>query len=112
MSRMISQEKKFMRATWLFLVAVTLLTTGCYWTMEQRWEAFDQRMKQEVGVKTRDYYLSEWGMPAKRQRLTDGGEVLVWEWRGYGGAQGWNKTLTFSSDGLLKDFKREYWPRD
>ncbi len=90
------------------LIVVPLLS-GCYWTLEQRWEAFDTQMRQEIGVKTKDYYVREWGHPTKH---ANGGEILRWEFRGYGGAQGWNKILTFGPDGVLKEFQRDYWPKD
>ena len=92
------------------LVAVTLLP-GCL-TLEQRWEQFDTQRRQEIGVKTKDYYLNEWGKPAKRVKSDDGGAVWTWEFSGYGGAQGWRKTLIFTQDGVLKDFRRDYWPKE
>jgi len=101
----------FVKCAWLFLVGVPLLTTGCYQTMEQRWQAIDVQMQQEIGVKTKDYYIGEWGRPAKREKLTDGGEIIIWEQKAYGGAQGWQKTLTFSPDGVLREFSRKYWPQ-
>lgn len=85
---------------------------GCFNTMEQRWEAFDASRRAEIGVKTKDYYVSEWGRPAKREKSQDGGETLTWTFSGYGGAQGWRKTLMFTSDGVLKDFSRDYWPKE
>ena len=94
------------------LLVVILSLAGCYWTLEQRWQAFDEQMQQEIGVKTKDYYVREWGNPSKRMKTADGEDVWTWEWRGYGGTQGWNKTLTFSPDGVLKTFRREYWPKD
>lgn len=96
---------------WIVVTALWL-STGCYWTMEQRWEAFDAERRQEIGLKTRDFYLSEWGKPTKRTATQDGGEMWTWESSGYGGAQGWKKTLSFSSDGTLKDFSRDYWPKE
>jgi hypothetical protein len=103
-----------MRGISLVLVLVTaiILPAGCYLTAEQRWEAFDTQMRQDIGVKTKDYYVSEWGKPTKRRQTVDGEETLIWGWRGYGGAQGWNKSLTFASDGVLKDFQRDYWPKE
>jgi hypothetical protein len=95
----------------IVLIAVPLLS-GCYWTLEQRWEAFDAKMKQEVGVKTKDDYVREWGRPTKRAKSGDGGEILRWESRAYGGAQGWNKILTFGPDGVLTEFQRDYWPKE
>jgi hypothetical protein len=98
----------------LFCIILTLmfLLTGCYMTLEQRWEAFDAQRRQEVGMKTKNYYLTEWGKPTKRTRSHGGGEVRTWEFSGYGGAQGWRKTLAFTPDGVLKDFRREYWPKE
>jgi hypothetical protein len=93
-------------------MVVMLLLTGCYATMEQRWEAFDADRRAEIGVKTKDYYLSEWGKPAKREKSSDGAETLTWSFSGYGGAQGWRKTLLFAPDGLLEDFSRDYWPKE
>ena len=92
-------------------LAALLSLPGCL-TLEQRWEQFDQDRRQEIGVKSKDYYLSEWGKPAKRARSDDGGEVWTWEFSGYGGAQGWNKTLIFTPDGVLRDFRRDYWPKE
>ncbi len=37
---------------------------------------------------------------------------MDWEFSGYGGAQGWRKTLIFTPEGVLKDFRREYRPKD
>jgi hypothetical protein len=88
------------------------LFTGCFNTLEQRWEAFDAERREEIGVKKKDYYLTEWGKPAKRAKSEDGGEILTWEFSGYGGAQGWRKTLIFTQDGVLKDFSRDYWPKE
>lgn len=96
---------------YVVLIAVPLLS-GCFATLEERWQAFDEKTRQEVGVKTKDYYVREWGRPAKRTKAGDGGEILRWEFRGYGGAQGWDKILTFDSDGVLKDFQRDYWPKE
>jgi hypothetical protein len=93
-------------------ITTTLFFTGCYMTLEQRWAAFDAKMQQEVGVKTKDYYIAEWGRPARGAKAADGNETWVWEMKGYGGAQGWRKTLTFSPDGLLTGFKRDYWPKE
>ena len=50
------------------LLALTLLP-GCL-TREQRWEEFDTERRQEIGVKTKDHYLNEWGKPAKRVKST------------------------------------------
>jgi hypothetical protein len=72
-------------------------------------------MKQEKGIKNRDYYITKWGPPNRRAKLDDGGEVLTWEWQGYaagesgGHSQGWEKTLIFGSDGILKDHNYKYW---
>ena len=96
----------------IIMVAATLPLSGCFMTLEQRWEAFDTKMRQEVGVKTRDYYVREWGKPTKRAKAGDGGEILRWESRAYGGAQGWNKILTFGSDEVLTEFQRDYWPKE
>lgn len=103
--------RRLNRLFYVVLIAVPLLS-GCYWTLEQRWGAFDAKMRQEVGVKTKDYYVREWGQPTKRANAGDGGEILRWESRAYGGAQGWNKALTFGPDGVLKEFQRDYWPKD
>lgn len=111
MNPTIPQVEKLMRFTWLSVVAVALLASGCFGTMEQRWAAFDEQMRQEVGVKTKEYYLKEWGGPANWEKLKDGGEALTWEWRARSGTEGWQKILIFSSGGILRDFKREYWPR-
>ncbi len=94
------------------VLAALSLSAGCYWTLEQRWEAFDAKRKQEIGVKTRDFYLSEWGKLTKRATTKDGGEMWTWESYGYGGAQGWKKTRIFASDGTLNDFSRDYWPKE
>lgn len=94
------------------MLTTMLLLSGCFMTLEQRWEAFDAQRKEEIGVKTKDYYLTEWGKPAKLAKAADGGEVLTWEFSGYGGAQGWRKTLLFTRDGVLKDFRRDYWPKE
>lgn len=92
------------------LVALSLLP-GCL-TLEQRWEQFDTERRREIGVKTKEDYLREWGKPARRVKSDDGGETWTWEFSGYGGAQGWKKTLFFTRDGVLKDFRRDYWPKD
>ena len=94
------------------LAIATLLLTGCYMTLEERWQAFDAERRQEVGIKTKDYYIAEWGNPSKRTRSQEGEDVWIWESSGYGGAQGWRKTLVFSSDGVLKDVRRDYWPKE
>ena len=95
----------------IILIALPMLT-ACFNTLEQRWETFDADRRQEIGVKTKDYYIAEWGKPAKRFTSRDGGETLTWEFSGYGGAQGWRKTLMFTPDGVLKDFQRDYWPKE
>ncbi|MBS0182589.1 MAG: hypothetical protein JSS39_09325 [Nitrospira sp.] len=100
------------------LAAVVPLVSGCSMTMEQRWEteqrweAFDERMRQEIGVKTEDYYVREWGKPAKTRQTTDGGEIATWEFRDYDDAQGWNQDLTFGPDGVLTEFHRDYRPKE
>jgi hypothetical protein len=96
----------------IIMVAATLPVSGCFMTLEERWQAFDTKMQQEVGVKTKESYVREWGHPAKRAKVGDGGEILRWESRAYGGAQGWNKILTFGPDGVLKEFQRDYWPKE
>jgi len=92
-------------------VAALTLLQGCS-TLDQRWQQFDAERREEIGVKTKDYYLSEWGKPKKREQSADGGEIWTWEFSGYGGAQGWKKTLIFTPDGVLKDFRRDYWPKE
>lgn len=92
------------------LVAMALLS-GCL-TLEQRWEHFDAERRQEIGVKTKDYYFNQWGKPWKRVKSDDGGEAWTWKFSGYGGAQGWEKTLIFAQDGVLQDFRRDYWPKE
>jgi len=94
------------------ILTMLLLLTGCFMTLEQRWEAFDAERRQEIGVKTKDYYLTEWGKPAKRVTSQEGEDIWTWEFSGYGGAQGWRKTLVFAQDGRLKDFHRDYWPKE
>jgi hypothetical protein len=80
---------------------------GCS-SKEERWQQFDRHRRQEIGVKTKDYYLTEWGKPAKRAKSDDGGEVWTWEFSGYGGLRaekdavlrtGWS--LERLSSGLL-----------
>ena len=99
-------------AALLSLAIVALVSVSGCSTLEQRWQQFDDQRRQEIGVKTKDYYLAEWGKPAKRARTEDGGDVWTWEFSGYGGAQGWRKTLIFAPDGVLKDFRRDYWPKE
>ena len=96
----------------LSVTLVTLISMPRCSTKEERWQQFDMDRRQEIGVKTKDYYLTEWGKPAKRAKSDDGGEVWTWEFSGYGGAQGWKKTLFFAQDGFLKDFRRDYWPKE
>ena len=96
----------------VFRVGLILVLSGCFNTMEQRWEAFDASRRAEIGVKAKDYYVSEWGRPARREKSQDGGETLTWTFSGYGGAQGWRKTLMFTPEGVLKDFSRDYWPKE
>jgi len=95
-----------------FALMLMLCLTGCFNTMEQRWEAIDTDLRAEIGVKKKDYYITEWGKPAKRARSEDGGDVLTWTFSGYGGNQGWRKTLTFTPEGVLKSFDRDYWPKE
>jgi hypothetical protein len=95
-----------------FALMLMLFLTGCFNTLEQRWQAFDADRTAEIGMKTKDYYITEWGKPAKRARLEDGGEIITWTFSGYGGNQGWRKTLTFTPDGILKSFERDYWPKE
>ena len=73
------------QAVLLSATLVALPLPGCL-TLEQRWQQFDTERRQEIGVKTKDYYLNEWGRPAKRMKSDDGGEVWTWEFSGYGGA--------------------------
>jgi hypothetical protein len=51
------------------IVVVAFLLAGCFLSLEQRWEAFDEQIRQEIGVKTKNYYVSEWGNPTKRVNL-------------------------------------------
>ena len=69
------------RLGWMsFIIAVVmLLVAGCFLSVEQRWEKIDDQMRQEIGVKTKDYYVSEWGNPAKRYKTADGGSIWTWE---------------------------------
>jgi hypothetical protein len=96
----------------MMVAAIVLLVSGCSMTREQRWEAFDQRMRQEIGVKTEDYYVREWGKPAKKRQTLDGGEITTWEFRDYDDAQGLNQDLTFGPDKVLKEFHRDYWSKE
>jgi len=48
-------------ASFCAILMVLTLSTGCPLTLEQRWEWFDAERRQEIGVNTKDYYLSEWG---------------------------------------------------
>lgn len=101
----------------ILVAAAVLFVSGCSMTLEQRWEteqhweAFDAQMRQEIGVKTEDYYVREWGKPAKTQQTPDGGEIATWEFRDYDDAQGLHQDLTFGPDGVLKEFHRDYWPK-
>jgi len=79
--------------------------------MAERKAAFEEQVRPEVGVKTKDYYLDVWDLPANREPLSDGGESLTWEWRSMDGRMGWQKTLIFSPEGLLKDYRWTHWPR-
>jgi hypothetical protein len=74
---------------------VAILLAGCFLSLEQRWEAFDEQMLQEIGVKIKDYYVSEWGNPTNRVKLANGGSTWTWEFRGYDGVQGWPPELPF-----------------
>lgn len=62
----------------IFLALISL--PGCL-TLEERWQQFDMERRQEIRVTTKDYYLSEWGKPAKRVKSDDGGEVWTEELR-------------------------------
>jgi hypothetical protein len=55
------------------VLTAMLLLVGCYTTLEQRWEAFDAERRQEIGAKTKDHYLAEWGKPTNHTK-TEGGE--------------------------------------
>ncbi len=46
------------------LAAIIPLLSRCFATLEERWQAFDEKTRQEVGVKSKDYYVREWGRPA------------------------------------------------
>ena len=65
------------RLGWMssIIVVLMLFLAGCFLSVEQRWEKIDEQMQQEIGVKTKDYYVSEWGNPAKRVKLADGGSI-------------------------------------
>ena len=93
----------------MFFFGYSGLLLGCY---SGRWQEYDETMKSQIGSKNKDYYIAEWGNPSKRTRSQEGEDVWIWESSGYGGAQGWRKTLVFSSDGVLKDFRRDYWPKE
>ena len=43
----------------IIVVVMLLLLVGCL-SVEERWEKIDEQMQLEIGVKTKDYYLSEW----------------------------------------------------
>jgi hypothetical protein len=92
-------------------VMVVVLAAGCTETMEERKAAFEEQMQPEVGVKPKDYYLDAWDLPANRETLKDGGEAVTWEWRSADGRMGWQKTLVFSSDGMLREYRWTHWPR-
>lgn len=95
----------------MILMAVTLLC-GCIQTMADRWAAFDARMKADVGVQNAQYYYDQWGRAAKERKLPDGRWEIQWQMRGYGGGQGWDKTLVFGPDGKLKSYSYDYWPKE
>lgn len=95
----------------LFLVACALAALSCTTqTMEERKAAFEEQMQREVGVGTKDYYFHEWDIPANRETLSDGGEALTWEWRSADGRMGWQKTLIFTPQGVLKEHRWTHWP--
>ena len=99
-----------MKSTWLSVAAVLLLS-GCSQTMEERKAVFAEEMRPQIGVQTKDFYLHEWGSPANREMLKDDGEALTWEWRTSDGREGWQKTLIFSPQGVLVDYRWTHWPR-
>jgi hypothetical protein len=74
---------------------------GCS-TKEERWQQFDMHRRQEIGVMTKDYYLTEWGKPAKRAKSDDGGEVWTWEFSGYGGGSGLEKDAVLRTGWILE----------
>ncbi|MDF0666031.1 MAG: hypothetical protein P0119_08135 [Nitrospira sp.] len=100
------------------VAAATLFVSGCSmimeqrWEGEQRWEAFDARMRQEIGVKTEDYYVREWGKPVQKRQTPDGGGIATWEFRDYDDVLSWNQDLTFGPDGILTGFQRDHWPKE
>lgn len=112
MNRTPTDVLSFTLRSLILTVLLAVQLAGCY---SSRWEKFDETMKSQIGVKNKDHYIVQWGPPSKRAKLDDGGEVLTWEWQGHvqnqhaGHSQGWQKNLSFSADGLLKDYKWEYW---
>ena len=72
-------------ARFFVLVCVTFtampLLTGCYMTMEQRWEALDVQRRQEIG-RENERILSERMGLAKRTKSPDGEDVWTWEFSG------------------------------
>jgi hypothetical protein len=52
----------------LSMILLALISLPGRLTLEERWQQFDRERRQEIGVKTKDYYLSEWGKPAKRAK--------------------------------------------
>lgn len=51
--------------------------------------------------------------PVLLRRVGPAGSWKIrWEIRGYGGAQGWDKTLVFDPDGKLKSYTYVHWPKD
>lgn len=113
MNSSVTDVLSFRLQSLIFILLVSLgLLTGCY---SSRWEKFDETMKSQIGTKNRDHYIAQWGPPSKRATFDNGGEVLTWEWQGHarnqhgGHSQGWQKTLIFSPNGLLKDYKWDYW---
>ena len=100
-----------MKSTWLSVAAVLLLSWGCGQTLEERKAAFAEEMRPQIGVQTKDFFLHEWGSPALRETLKDDGEALTWEWRTSDGREGWQKTLIFSPQGVLADYRWTHWPR-
>ena len=56
----------------LTMILMVGLLGGCYST---QWERLDEKIKSEIGVKNKDYYVIQWGPPTRRAKLDDGGEV-------------------------------------
>jgi len=111
-----SQSKLRIPKIFLIMLIVLLLFNGCGAGLySSQWTKFDETMKAHIGVKDKDYFITSWGPSTKRAQLDDGGEVLTWEWEGYtqdqygGHSQGWKKTLIFLPNGILKNYKWEYW---